>query len=106
MQKTFEDCKKINVLPFDFSIYKDKSKENLLGLIEYDGEQHFHEVTIFGSLDRIKENDLIKTNYCKEKNIPLLRISYLEQNNIENMITTFLKDSNYYNKKNKLLIER
>ena len=48
-------------------------------LIEYDGEQHFQKNDFFGGekafLER-QERDLIKTQWCKEHNIPLIRIPY------------------------------
>lgn len=72
-QKKFEDCKNIRPLHFDFYL----PKENIL--IEYDGEQHFRSVDLFGGEDGLKKRlqyDSIKNNYCKNNNIPLLRIPY------------------------------
>ena len=42
---SFTDCKNAYVLRFDFAVFKDKK---LLGLIEYDGIQHFHPSRILG----------------------------------------------------------
>ena len=70
--------------PFDFAIFKD---EKLLGLIEYDGEQHFESVDFFGGEEKLKlqrERDERKNKWCKENNIKLYRISYLDIKNINN----------------------
>ena len=70
----FNDCRgKKQPLPFDFYLPKYNC------CIEYDGEQHFiyRETGIFeNKLKEIKENETIKTNYCKENNIKLIRIPY------------------------------
>ena len=75
-QYTFDDCKNIYVLRFDFGIlYNDK----LLGLIEYDGKQHFEPIEYFGGKDgfiETQKRDKIKNEYCKVHNIPLLRLPY------------------------------
>lgn len=68
--------------PFDFAIFKD---EKLLGLIEYDGEQHFESVDFFGGEEKLKlqrERDERKNKWCKENNIRLIRIPYTEYDNL------------------------
>ena len=35
------------------------------------------------SYEKVKKHDEIKTNYCKDKNIPLIRIPYWEKDNME-----------------------
>ena len=70
-QKTFDDCKNINKLPFDFYL----PDHNLC--IEYDGRQHFNINTIYYT-ENIKINDNIKTEYCSNNNINLLRIPYTD----------------------------
>ena len=68
--------------PFDFAIFKD---EKLLGLIEYDGEQHFESVDFFGGEEQLKlqrERDERKNKWCKENNIRLIRIPYTEYDNL------------------------
>lgn len=75
-QYSFNDCKCTYVLRFDFAIF---NNNELLGLIEYDGEQHFKPVDLFGGNEGFKEaqkRDQIKNTYCKVHNIPLLRIPY------------------------------
>ena len=83
-QYTFDDCKSVYVLRFDFAII---NENKLLGLIEYDGKQHFEPIEFFGGEDgfnKTKERDQIKNTYCKLHNIPLLRIPYtLSINEIE-----------------------
>ena len=86
-QYTFDDCKNIYVLRFDFGIlYNNK----LLGLIEYDGKQHFEPIEYFGGEDGLVETqkrDKIKYEYCKIHNIPLLRLPYtLSFNEIQTKI--------------------
>ena len=70
----FEDLKNIYPLRFDFAIYNSNLK--LVGLIEYNGEQHYLTYErgqyTFEILKRIKRHDEMKINYCKEHNIPLL----------------------------------
>lgn len=80
-QATFKDLKQITLLRFDFAIL-DNNKEKILRLIEFDGEQHFQEIEFFGPLEKIKNNDKIKNEYCINNNIPLVRIPYWERNNI------------------------
>lgn len=86
-QYKFDDCKNIYVLRFDFGIlYNNK----LLGLIEYDGKQHFEPIEYFGGEDGFIETqrrDKIKNEYCKIYNIPLLRLPYtLSLNEIQTKI--------------------
>ena len=52
-------------------------------LIEYDGEQHFKEISSFkGTLKERQKHDNIKNKYALEHNIPLVRIPYYELQNI------------------------
>ena len=70
-QKTFDNCRNILMLPFDFYL------PNFNLLIEYDGEQHFNKNSWNGSTyERTIKNDRIKNNWCKENNISLLRLNY------------------------------
>ena len=72
-QKTFEDCRNPEtnaMFRFDFWI-------NQNYLLEYDGEQHFREIS-FGrdNLEERQMHDKLKNEYCKEHNISLIRIPY------------------------------
>ena len=83
-QKSFQECRNKNKLPFDFYL------PDYNTCIEYDGKQHFEEVEFFGgqsALLKTQENDLIKTNYCIENNIKLIRIKYNQsEKDIRNII--------------------
>lgn len=83
--------KKNYYLRFDFLIYIDK--ENYI-LLEYDGKQHFQESGYFkNKLDIIKENDLLKDNFCKKFKIKLYRISYKKLNKLENILNSILRST-------------
>lgn len=62
---------------FDFAIIKD----NNFYLIEYDGEQHFKN-TGYGILKETQERDILKNQWCKDNNIPLIRIPYTHLKNL------------------------
>lgn len=72
-QYTFKDCKNIRPLPFDFAIFKN---DELMYLIEYDGEQHFKPKFGEENFKITKRNDNIKNEYCSSNNINLIRIPY------------------------------
>lgn len=74
-QQKFDECKNIFHLHFDFYL----PEFNIC--IEFDGEQHFRPMEIWGgqkNLDKIKNRDNIKNNFCLENNIRLERIRYDE----------------------------
>lgn len=86
-QYKFDDCKYKYILRFDFAIlYNNK----LIGLIEYDGKQHFEPIEYFGGekcFIETQKRDDIKNTYCKIHNIPLIRLPYtLSTNDIKNKI--------------------
>lgn len=86
-QHTFQDCRNILPLPFDFYL----PDYNMC--IEYDGIQHFEPVEYFGGELVFKETvnrDLIKTNYCLLNNIHLLRIRYDE--NVVDVLDRYFND--------------
>lgn len=83
-EKKFKECKNIKELPFDFYLPEHKI------CIEYDGELHFRSVELFGGLNllnRIKENDTIKDNWCINNEIKLIRISYKQKGKILKILT-------------------
>ena len=77
----------------DFAILN-KEKEPIL-IIEYDGEQHFNPIKIFGGEEKLKATkyrDSIKDEYCKENNIPFLRFNYKQsENDITDLLLKQLK---------------
>ena len=82
-QKTFENCKYKNRLPFDFYL------TDLNICVEYDGELHFRSIEYFGGDKHLKDtqrNDKIKTEYCEKNNIKLIRIKYDEIDNISSIL--------------------
>lgn len=89
-QKTFDDCKDIKVLPFDFYLPQYNT------CVEYDGEQHFQPVKFDGKDENAaekqfkitKKHDEIKNQYCASNNICLIRIPYY--NNVEKELEKFL----------------
>lgn len=96
-QYWFRDCKIQLPLPFDFAIF---DNNNLIGLCEYQGIQHYEPVDFAGkgnewANDQFKRNqksDNTKRTYCKNNNIPLLEIPYWEYINIENILLDFVKE--------------
>jgi hypothetical protein len=73
-QHRFNDCRDIKPLPFDFYL----PEYNIC--IEYDGEQHFTPLKMWGgvkSFEKLQKRDLIKTTYCLDKNIRLIIIFLL-----------------------------
>lgn len=89
-QKTFNDCKKENLLPFDFFLPAYKT------IIEYDGEQHFKPINFLGGQQRFEQqqqNDQIKNDWCLQHNINLIRIPYTDYAKItEQYIQNLLKE--------------
>ena len=72
-QHTFADCFYKRPLKFDFYL----PTRNIV--IEYDGEQHFQPLSIFGgekSFELQKIKDEIKNKFCEKKNIKMYRIKY------------------------------
>lgn len=94
-QYTFSDLKgdKNYVLRFDFAIFK---KDQLLCLIEFQGEQHYIKTGFVNSDERfqlIQKYDTLKKNYCFKYNIPLIEIVYNDLKNInKDFILNILSD--------------
>lgn len=73
---SFEDLKVQKKLRYDFGIYDEN--DNLLFLIEYNGQQHYKDVKYFGR-QKLKERrnyDLMKIQYAKSNKVPLGIIPY------------------------------
>ena len=67
---------------FDFAIINQNG--GLKCIIEYDGILHFEYEPNRGwnnkeNWDKTHKNDLIKNQWCKENNIPIIRIPYTEK---------------------------
>lgn len=91
-EKEFSDLFNIRNLRFDFYI----PDYNLL--IEFDGEQHYRPVELFGGLDYLRKvqlNDAKKDEYCLKNNINLLRIPYTELHNEKAIIDETLHSLEY-----------
>ena len=95
MQFTFRDCKDKRCLPFDFLVIV----AGKVGVIEFDGGQHFTVTPKFHGSDSKKalakftkqvHHDIYKNNYTKQNNISLLRISYKESDHILKYVTEFI----------------
>lgn len=82
-QYTFSDLQgEKNLLKFDFAIFKN---DKLFCLIEYQGQQHYNSLEIFGGEEQFqkqKKYDIKKQEYCKKNNIKLIEIPYWDYNKI------------------------
>ena len=75
------------LLRFDFAIFNEDG--SLSHLIEYDGQQHFQQVTFFDNTQNFQnrlENDKRKNDYCKKHNIILKRIKYDEKITLDKIL--------------------
>lgn len=78
---SFDDCRAKSgyLLRFDFAIFKN---QKLYCLIEFQGPQHDKPIERFGGQEQffiLQENDKIKVEYCKNKQIPLIVIPYKDK---------------------------
>ncbi len=91
-QHTFDDCKHIKELPFDFYL------PDYNVCIEYDGIQHFEPVDFGGKgqewacqqFENLKLRDGIKNTYCTTNNVLLCRIKYTQ--NVKTTLDLFFKN--------------
>lgn len=86
-QHKFSTCKNLRQLPFDFYL------PNYNMCIEFHGEQHYINKPYFGGLSQlmyIKNNDEIKSNFCKIEKIKLITISYKDFHIIETLLRDHL----------------
>ena len=67
------------MLRYDFAILNDDNQ--VIKLIEFDGEQHYDKRSKYYS-ETIVKHDKLKNNYAKQHNIPLIRIPYDQLNNL------------------------
>lgn len=100
---SYDDCRKILPLPFDFHI------PSLSMCIEYQGQQHYGPIACFGgeaAFERQKERDKIKFDYCGEKKIPLLIIPYWDFSRIEGIMDEFINGLQHKEKPRPLIIKK
>ena len=91
-QKRFPGCKRKFELPFDFYL------PDLNLCIEFDGEQHYKPVKLWGGLEglrKIQESDQIKKQYCIDNNIRLLRIRF-DNKDMANTLKNYIYDTKDY----------
>lgn len=78
-EKTFEECKNIRCLPFDYYI------PSLNCCIEVDGEFHYNKTKVTlnrrSAYELVKCRDLLKDEFCKKSGIKLIRLPYFEKKN-------------------------
>ena len=92
-QKSFDDCKYINRLNFDFYL------PDMNICLEFDGLQHFEPVKEFGGekeFDLILKRDECKNKWCIENRVSLVRIRYDEFDKISEILDEKLQ---FVNKK-------
>lgn len=78
-------------LRFDFAVLN--TLNEVVCLVEFDGEFHFKKMYEDHDLEKQKRYDKMKDDYCKEHNIKLLRIPYWEFDNIEDILDLYLKEN-------------
>lgn len=76
---------------FDFALFKNNK---LIGLLEYDGKQHFEPIEHFGGKEQFliqQERDKNKNEYCLQQGIKLVRIPYynFDKINLEYLLQLF-----------------
>ena len=87
-QYSFNDCRDILTLPFDFYLID----KNII--CEYDGQHHYMPVNFNGKSDEeakehflyVQRHDKIKNEYCEKHNIKIIRIPYWDYKNIEKIL--------------------
>lgn len=91
---SFDDLrnKSGNLLRFDFAILNDNNE--VIMLVEYQGEQHYIECGEFGSYQR-KYSDKMKKNYCKLNKIQLFEIRF--DDDLDNTLNDLLNEIEKYN---------
>jgi len=105
---SFDDCRNIHPLPFDFAVFNNNKP---IYLIELDGQHHYYPVKFGGCSNQealkrhlqTKRHDSIKNQYCKDNNIPLLRIPYWEFDNIETILEEWLQKYDLIHKEQEVI---
>lgn len=78
-QKTFSTCRFPDTnFPAKFDFYIENKY-----IVEFDGRQHFKDYgNYYFDVNKIKEHDKIKNEWCFKNNIPIIRIPYYHLNKI------------------------
>jgi very-short-patch-repair endonuclease len=87
-QHSFDTCRYINRLSFDFYLPELKT------CIEFDGIQHFKPINDFGGKNEFKniqKRDNCKNKWCEDNNIKLIRIKYNEIDRIKYILEKLQK---------------
>ena len=82
-QHSFDDCRYINKLNFDFYL------PDFNTCIEFDGIQHFKPIDVFGGDEEFRlclKRDKCKNEWCLKNNINLIRIRYDQISEIKDII--------------------
>jgi len=101
-QYKFKDCRNIRPLPFDFAIFDNNN--DLICLVEYDGEFHFKNtkandfILKHSLISNTMQHDKIKNKYCIDNNIKLIRIPYFQKERIEQILNMKLERYGVINK--------
>lgn len=80
-------CKYKQPLRFDFAIFT--NNKDISHMIEFDGQQHFKSVDMFGGdkyLEEVTIRDKIKDKFCEQNGIKMIRIGYNQFDDIENIL--------------------
>lgn len=92
-QKTYDDLRGVNNGKLSYDFYLNDYNT----CIEYNGEQHYRPVNIFGGEKRFKKqllHDNLKRQYCEINNINLIIVPYWEKENIKNFLMGEFKKIN------------
>jgi hypothetical protein len=107
----FNNLKKKDFLRFDFAIFNKYNQ--LVCLIEVDGEQHFKNSSFFykkeSDFKKALARDRLKNRYCLINNLKLIRIPFDKIENISTLEDIFLTQSFYVsdiNHNDKIRIEK
>lgn len=89
-EQSFNDLLSQNNYPlrYDFALYKENK---IIGLIEYQGEQHFKPIPKFGgqnAFQKLQEHDQLKYEYAQNHCIPILYLT--KEDNLKEKIDIFL----------------
>ena len=88
-QYKIKECKNKRTLPFDFALF---NNQKLIGLIEYQGEQHYKLMRYKNAQDlllKVQMRDKIKSDFCIQNKIRLLLIPYWKKD-ISSIVKKFV----------------